>query len=52
MIGVVVNEEWAKKNYDLIEKFATGITEATLFTRQHPKEAAEIATRFPASTLT
>ena len=46
IIGVVVNEDWAKKNYDLIEKFATGITEATLFTRQHPKEAAEIATRF------
>ncbi|HEY2135435.1 MAG TPA: ABC transporter substrate-binding protein [Xanthobacteraceae bacterium] len=46
IIGVVVNEEWAKKNYDLIEKFATGIAEATLFTRQHPKEAAEIATRF------
>jgi ABC-type nitrate/sulfonate/bicarbonate transport system substrate-binding protein len=46
LIGVVVNEEWAKKNYDLIEKFATGIAEATLFVRKNPKEAAEIATRF------
>ncbi len=46
IIGVVVNEDWIKKNYDLIEKFAAGIAEATLFTRQHPKEAAEIATRY------
>jgi NitT/TauT family transport system substrate-binding protein len=46
IIGVVANEDWAKKNYDLIEKFATGIAEATLYVRQHPKESAEIATRF------
>jgi ABC-type nitrate/sulfonate/bicarbonate transport system substrate-binding protein len=46
VIGVVANEDWAKKNYDLIEKFAMGIAEATLFVRQHPREAAEIATRF------
>jgi len=46
IIGVVVNEEWAKSNYDLIEKFATGIAEATFFLRHNPQQAAEIATRF------
>jgi ABC-type nitrate/sulfonate/bicarbonate transport system substrate-binding protein len=46
IIGVVVNEDWAKKNYDLIEKFATGIAEATDFVRKNPKESAEIATRY------
>jgi NitT/TauT family transport system substrate-binding protein len=45
-IGVVANEDWIKKNYDFIEKFATGIAEATLFVRKNPKESAEIATRF------
>jgi ABC-type nitrate/sulfonate/bicarbonate transport system substrate-binding protein len=46
IIGVVVNEDWAKKNSDLIEKFATGIAEATQFVRKNPKDSAEIATRF------
>ena len=45
-IGVVANEDWIKKNYDFIEKFATGIAEATFFVRKNPKESAEIATRF------
>jgi len=45
-IGVVANEDWIKKNYDFIEKFATGIAEATLFVRKNSKESAEIATRF------
>jgi NitT/TauT family transport system substrate-binding protein len=45
-IGVVANEDWIKKNYDFIEKFATGIAEATLFVRKNPKQSAEIATRF------
>ncbi len=45
IIGVVANEDWIKKNYDFIEKFATGIAEATLFVRKNPKESADIATR-------
>jgi len=45
-IGAVAQEDWIKKNYDFIEKFATGIAEATLFVRKNPKESAEIATRF------
>jgi ABC-type nitrate/sulfonate/bicarbonate transport system substrate-binding protein len=46
VIGVVANEDWIKQNYDLIEKFATGIAEAAAFVRKNPKESAEIATRF------
>ncbi len=46
IIGAVAHEDWIKNNYDFIEKFATGLAEATLFVRQHPKDSAEIATRF------
>jgi ABC-type nitrate/sulfonate/bicarbonate transport system substrate-binding protein len=46
IIGVVANEDWIKQNHDFIEKFATGIAEATLFVRKHPKQSADIATRF------
>jgi NitT/TauT family transport system substrate-binding protein len=46
VIGAVAKEDWIKKNYDLLEKFAAGIAEAAQFIRQNPKQAAEIATRF------
>ena len=29
VIGAVANEDWITKNYDFVEKFATGISEAT-----------------------
>ena len=45
-IGVVAHEDYIKKNYDLLEKFALGLMEATAFIRKNPKESAEIATRF------
>ncbi len=45
-IGAVAHEDWIRKNYDFIEKFATGLAEATLFVRKNPKDSAEIATRF------
>jgi NitT/TauT family transport system substrate-binding protein len=46
VIGAVADENWIKKNYDFVEKFATGIAEATYFVRNHPKESSEIATRY------
>ena len=46
LVGVVANEDWIRKNQDLIEKFAVGIAQATRFIRQHPREAAEIDTRY------
>lgn len=46
LIGVVANEEWIKKNGELLEKFAVGIAQATQFIRKNPKEAAEIDTRY------
>ena len=38
-IGAVAQEDWIKKNYDFIEKFATGIAEATLFVRKTRKSS-------------
>ena len=46
IIGAVAKEDWIKKNYDMLEKFAVGIAEAAQFIRKNPKQAAEIATRF------
>ena len=46
VIGAVANEDWITKNYDFVEKFATGISEANAFVRQHPKESVDIATRY------
>lgn len=46
VIGVVANESWIAKNYDLIEKFSIGIAQAAQFVRQDPAHAGEIATRF------
>ena len=45
-IGAVAHEDWIKTHYDFIEKFATGLVEATQFVRRHPQDSAEIATRF------
>ena len=45
-VGVVVQEEWVKKNYDLAEKFATGIAAAAQFVRENPVETAEIVARY------
>lgn len=46
VIGAVANEAWIGKNYDFVEKFATGIAEATHFVRNNPKQASEIAGRY------
>ena len=46
VIGAVANEDWITKNYDFVEKFATGISEATTFVRKNPKQAVDIATRY------
>lgn len=46
LIGVVANEDYIKKNQDLLEKFSTGIAQATQFIRKNPKQAAEIDTRY------
>jgi ABC-type nitrate/sulfonate/bicarbonate transport system substrate-binding protein len=46
IIGAVAHEDWIVKNYDFVEKFATGIAEATHFVRNNPKQSAEIATRY------
>jgi NitT/TauT family transport system substrate-binding protein len=46
VIGAVAHEDWIKQNYDFVEKFATGIAEATAFVRKHPKESVDIATRY------
>ncbi len=45
-VGVVVNEDWLKKNAALAEKFATGIAQAAQFVREHPVETAEIVGRY------
>ena len=45
-VGVVVNEDWLKKNPALAEKFATGIAAAAQFVREHPVETAEIVGRY------
>jgi ABC-type nitrate/sulfonate/bicarbonate transport system substrate-binding protein len=46
VIGVVANEEWIKKNYDLLEKFSIGIAQAAQFIRRDPKMTADIDTRY------
>ncbi len=46
VIGVVANEDWIKKNYDLLEKFSIGIAQAAQFIRRNPKAAADIDTRY------
>ena len=37
IIGVVANENWISKNYDLLEKFSVGIAQAAQFIRQNPQ---------------
>lgn len=46
VIGVVANEAWISKNYDLLEQFCIGIAQAAQFIRQDPKAAADIDTRY------
>ncbi|HVY59966.1 MAG TPA: ABC transporter substrate-binding protein [Xanthobacteraceae bacterium] len=46
LIGVVAQEDWIKKNQDILEKFSIGIAQATQFIRKNPKAAAEIDTRY------
>jgi ABC-type nitrate/sulfonate/bicarbonate transport system substrate-binding protein len=46
IIGAVAHEDWIPKNLEFVEKFATGIAEATAFVRRNPQAAAEIATRY------
>ncbi len=46
VIGVVAHEDWIKKNLDLVERFSTGVAEATAFVRKNQKQSVEIATRF------
>ena len=45
-VGVVVREERVKANYDMAEKFVTGIAQAAQFVRDHPLETAEIVGRY------
>ena len=46
VIGVVANQDWIKKNYDLLEKFSIGTAQAAQFIRQNPQKAAEIDARY------
>jgi len=46
VIGVVANQDWIKKNYDLLEKFSTGLAKAAQFIRKNPEKAAEIDARY------
>ena len=46
IIGVVANQDWMKKNYDLLEKFSVGTAQAAQFIRKNPRKAAEIDTSY------
>ena len=39
VIGVVANQDWIKKNYDLLEKFSIGTAQAAQFIRQKSTES-------------
>jgi ABC-type nitrate/sulfonate/bicarbonate transport system substrate-binding protein len=45
-INMAVRNELIEKSPDLVERYVIGMAEATQYTRQHPDEAAEIATRW------
>ena len=45
-INVAVRNDVIQKNPELVERYVIGMAEATQYTRQHPDEAAEIATRW------
>lgn len=42
IIGVVANQDWMKKNYDLAETFSVALAQAAQFVRTNPRKAAEI----------
>lgn len=46
VVGVVAHQDWLSKNYDLLEKFSTGVAQAAQFIRQNPRKAAEIDARY------
>ena len=46
VVGVVAHQDWISKNYDLLEKFSTGVAQAAQFIRQNPRKAAEIDARY------
>ena len=45
-VGIVVREDYLKKNPEIVEKFATGIATAAKFIRENPKDTAEIVARY------
>ena len=45
-INMAVRNDLIEKNPELVERYVIGMAEATQYTRQHPEEAAEIATRW------
>jgi NitT/TauT family transport system substrate-binding protein/sulfonate transport system substrate-binding protein len=45
-INMAVRNDLIDKSPDLVERYVIGVAEASQYTRQHPDEAAEIATRW------
>lgn len=45
-INMAVRNDIIEKSPELVERYVIGMAEATQYTRQHPDEAAEIATRW------
>ena len=45
-VGLVVREDYLKRNPEIVEKFAIGIVTATRFIRENPKDTAEIVARY------
>lgn len=45
-INMAVRNDLIEKSPELVERYVIGMAEATQYTRQHPDEAAEIATRW------
>ncbi len=45
-INMAVRNDVIEKNPELVERYVIGMAEADQYTRQHPDEAAEIATRW------
>jgi len=45
-INMAVSSDVIEKSPELVERYVIGMAEATQYTRQHPDEAAEIATRW------
>jgi ABC-type nitrate/sulfonate/bicarbonate transport system substrate-binding protein len=45
-INMAIRNDVIDKNPELVERYVLGVAEASQYTRQHPDEAAEIATRW------